>query len=330
MADITKGVKYIKINRLDSNGEDYGARIQNADNIRINYPDIGPIQYDILTTQPQDNYYLLGVITQPITSSNPGRFGFSLDANRIYNTSNPLLNPCFSVDSPNFFTDYFFGMGNAGSATGDSTDFYSSGNSTIRSASYEFRRFSNEKLNLFFSCSIINGDTSNHDLDVKLIIQNSDGQVINNSTLFTLECVASSTSTAEITFPLPESLTEQGNKLLIFGDATGGPLSASEAGLRIIADPIDTPPETLLNISPEIINFTNTDDNAIFNNATTPQYSTIYQDIDYSTGLVPTNFELLVSGNADYASVQDSNYTATGWANSRYKGSRVSSTDFNV
>jgi hypothetical protein len=72
------------------------------------------------------------------------------------------------------------------------------------------------------------------------------------------------------------------------------------------------------------------DNEPLQNNATTPQYSTIYQDIDYSTGLVPTNFELLVSGNADYAPVQDSNYTATGWANSRYKGSRVSSTDFNV
>jgi hypothetical protein len=72
------------------------------------------------------------------------------------------------------------------------------------------------------------------------------------------------------------------------------------------------------------------DNEPLQNNATTPQYSTIYQDIDYSTGLVPTNFGLLVSGNADYAPVQDSNYTATGWANSRYKGSRVSSTDFNV
>jgi hypothetical protein len=164
MADITKGIKYIKINRLDSNGEDYGALIQNANNLTINYPDVGSIQYDILTTQPQGNYYLLGVITQPITSST---FSYLLTSRSV-------------------------------------------------------------------------------------------------------------------------------------------------------------------NFSPENINFLNSDDNAIFNNATTPQYSNIYQDIDYSTGLVPTNFELLASGNADYAPVQDSNYTATGWANSRYKGSRVSSTDFNV
>jgi len=96
------------------------------------------------------------------------------------------------------------------------------------------------------------------------------------------------------------------------------------------SQPSSSPTPSLLNITPDIINFYSSDENAIINNAVTPQYSTIYQDIDYSTGLVPTNFNLLVSGNADYAPVQDSNYTATGWANSRYKGSRASSLDFNV
>jgi hypothetical protein len=86
----------------------------------------------------------------------------------------------------------------------------------------------------------------------------------------------------------------------------------------------------LINISPDLTNFYSSDDNAVINNAVTSQYSTIYQDIDYSTGLVPTNFELLISGNADYAPIQDSNYTATGWSNSRYKGTKIWSTDFNI
>jgi hypothetical protein len=66
------------------------------------------------------------------------------------------------------------------------------------------------------------------------------------------------------------------------------------------------------------------------NNATEPRLSSIYQDIDYSNGLVPINISLLVSGTADKAPIQDSNYTSKGWTNSRYNGSRVSSTDFNV
>jgi len=72
------------------------------------------------------------------------------------------------------------------------------------------------------------------------------------------------------------------------------------------------------------------DNEPLQNNVVIPKYSTIYHDADYSTGLIPTNFILLASGTADYAPIQDSNYTATGWANSRYKGSKVWSTDFNI
>jgi hypothetical protein len=73
------------------------------------------------------------------------------------------------------------------------------------------------------------------------------------------------------------------------------------------------------------------DNEPLQNNVVDSRLSLIYQDIDYSTGLLsPTNFNLLVSGTADKAPIQDSNYTTTGWANSRYKGSRASSPDFNI
>ena len=37
MSGVTSGIKYIKINRLDTNGKDYGPQIRAANNIRINY-----------------------------------------------------------------------------------------------------------------------------------------------------------------------------------------------------------------------------------------------------------------------------------------------------
>ena len=52
----TKGVKYIKVNKLDKDEEDFGSQLSAADNIEINYSDIGSIQYNILTTQEQDRY----------------------------------------------------------------------------------------------------------------------------------------------------------------------------------------------------------------------------------------------------------------------------------
>ena len=329
MSEVTKGVKYLKINRLDADGEDYGSRIQNADNIRINFNDAGPVQYNILTVQQQSDYYLLGVINQPITSSNPGRFGFSLYASRSYNLASPSTAPNWTLGT--FYTDYFFGMGSIGTATGDATDFYNSGNATSRSSSYEFRRTANEKIFLDFTCSINNPTLNPSDLEVKLIIDNNLNQTIFTTNLFTITCSPTTTTTEGIIYEIPEQYRAQGYKMSIFGESDAiAPLTASFAKFNILASPISIPSSSLLNISPDITNFANSDDNAIFNNVDIPQYSSIYQDIDYSTGLIPTNFNLLISGNASYAFVQDSNYTATGWINSRYNGSRASSIDFNT
>ena len=65
----TKGVKYLKVNKLDKDGEDFASQLNAADNIEINYSDIGLVQYNILTTQEQDGSYLMGVIPVENTSS---------------------------------------------------------------------------------------------------------------------------------------------------------------------------------------------------------------------------------------------------------------------
>lgn len=61
--------------------------------------------------------------------------------------------------------------------------------------------------------------------------------------------------------------------------------------------------------------------------------STIYQDADYSpsasSSYNPINTDLLVAGSASKAAVQDSNYSSDWWSNSRYKGNKISSPDFN-
>lgn len=79
------------------------------------------------------------------------------------------------------------------------------------------------------------------------------------------------------------------------------------------------------------IPFTNGDYDTLINNVSTPQYSAKYMDIDYTVGITtPYNFELLISGTADRAPVQDTNYSSKAWTNIRYNGSRQSSRDFNV
>lgn len=86
----------------------------------------------------------------------------------------------------------------------------------------------------------------------------------------------------------------------------------------------------LVIFSPDAIDFEYSDYNAVFGNAEIPQFSTQFMDVDYATGMItPQNFELIISGTADPAQVQDSNYSSAAWSNIRYNGSRVSSYDFN-
>jgi hypothetical protein len=77
-------------------------------------------------------------------------------------------------------------------------------------------------------------------------------------------------------------------------------------------------------------NFYNSDENAIINNVFEDRISTTFQDVDYSSGvLVPTNFDLIIEGDAQRAAVQDSNYTLLRHTNPRYNGSRSTSQKLN-
>jgi hypothetical protein len=68
-----------------------------------------------------------------------------------------------------------------------------------------------------------------------------------------------------------------------------------------------------------------------YNNANNNRVSGIFQDIDYSSNLTtPVNFDLLQRNAALKAPIQDSNYAQRSWSNSRYRGTRVSSLDFNL
>jgi hypothetical protein len=81
----------------------------------------------------------------------------------------------------------------------------------------------------------------------------------------------------------------------------------------------------------DVPNFYNSDYNPLINNILVDRLGTIYQDVDYSTGIyTPTNFDLLISGSALKAAVQDSNYTSKRVTIPRYEGSKSTSQYLNV
>lgn len=85
--------------------------------------------------------------------------------------------------------------------------------------------------------------------------------------------------------------------------------------------------------SPGFPSFISSDYDTTYGNIDFPQFSTKFMDVNYgwAGGInTPLNFGLILSGTADRAAVQDSNYFSRAWSNIRYNGSRISSRNFNT
>ncbi len=103
---VTPGVKYAKIARIDQNGTDRSAYLEQLQSFILTYSDVGSVQYFINSIQEQTDCYLFGLQAQPITSS-----GDTVSTDVIINyTSSLIPNPEF----PDFeYNDYNALFGNA-------------------------------------------------------------------------------------------------------------------------------------------------------------------------------------------------------------------------
>lgn len=311
----TKGVKYIKINKLDKNGEDYEKRLAVADNIRINYPDVGSVQYNILTTQQQEDYYLMGVIPNENTSSINEILNYQFTASCNFSGSSPgqLVNDITAWSVTEDVQNYF----------NSSTGIYTFGNTpniplkiTITGS---FDTTGEGATALLLSYVVGDGN------DAGTIVSY---ELVNNEVYTIPEFSFITTGSGLVTGSVLENIPHKISYITTNGYGTA---SLSWSIELVNPSSITTATETLINITPEVLNFEYSDYNAVFGNATIPQYSQKYQNVSYNTGLLsPTNIEYIRNGTAEKASVNDSNYSQKAWSNSRYNGNRISSYDFNV
>ena len=324
---LTKGVKYLKINKIDKDGEDFGSQLNAADNLILNYPDIGPTQYNILTTQEQDECYLMGVIPVENTSSLNNVKNLDLNIFKapmsktltsgevaVWNDSN---DGGFSVSTPNEYfngaTDLLdFNLANTPTSVTSSITV----SNVVGSSNYFSLLIPEESVDAWVEGIPIN------------LWENYGIQLLN-----ILPVAGSGT----FTISAQSSLNDNFGGRYYFGGISlslqGGTFTIIQVTEEINQSTIQPPQISnpiLININPEVEEFEWSDYNAIFGNVDISQYSQTFMQIDYNTGgTIPTNFELLYSGSAAKASIQDSNYTQTGWSNGRYDGSSNSSIDFN-
>jgi len=324
----TKGVKYIKVNKLDKDGEDFGSQLNAADNIEINYPDIGPTQYNILTTQEQDGCYLMGVIPVENTSSlnNVKNLDLNLFKAPVSKTLdqlevavwNPGNDGGFSVTTPN---EYF-------NETTDLLDFNLANTPTSVTSSITVSNIVGSPIYL----SVLIPETS-----VNAWVEGIPINLWENYGIQLLN-VLSITGAGTQTISAQSSLNDNFGGRYYFGGVNFSLFGGSFTIIQVIEEINQStiqPPQVsnpiLININPSVNQFEWSDYNAVFGNVDMPQYSQTFMQIDYNTGgTIPTNFELLYNGSAVKAPIQDSNYTQRGWSNGRYNGSSNSSIDFNT
>ena len=309
------GVKYIKVNRYDSGGLDRSDYLSQLQSITLSYPDRGSIEYPITTIQEQANYYIYGIASGYNTSSRGDINDYSFDA-----------------DCSSFFTispgvdNYLTGSSFTWTVNNDPLNAFTPGTNNNY---YTYPITPNVPIQFYFTASFFESSVGQITPYVKLVNKNT----LTTLALFNFPALTDTTSLASGSIILTGSysLIENDSYVIVVG-AQGSGLTTGTwvlTGFNWNFTQSNSPfngSSSLTLFNPDALNFDYNDYNPLLDNAEIPQYSTTWMDVDYSQNpLVPVNFGLIISGTADRAFVQDSNYNSKAWSNLRYNGSRTTS-----
>lgn len=313
------GVKYIKINRYDSGGFDRSDYLSQLQSITLTYPDRSAIEYPITTIQEQANFYLYGITPGYNTSSAGDINDYSFLA-----TSASSFTPLSADDVPYSTVK----ISSFGSVSGNSLGFLtaSNGNCTL-----------GQTPNKYIQVQISGSYTYASSAGTYMVV----GAGVSTAVWNNGDGVGQSVKTVNLsvgtnTFNTTLYLTGSGiglveNNIINFivakgPDSTSLTINSCHVSLSLYNATPFVGSSSLTLFNPDVINFDYNDYNPLLGNAEIPEYSSTLMDIDYSQNpLIPINFGLIISGTADKAFVQDSNYSSKAWSNLRYNGSRTNS-----
>jgi hypothetical protein len=313
------GVKYIKINRYDANGADRSDYLSQLQSLTLTYPDRSAIKYPIITIQEQANFYLYSITPGYNTSSKGDINDYSFVA-----TSASSFIPLDSED----VTYESIKISSFGSVSGNTLGFFTASN-----GNYTLGQTPNKYIQVQISGSYTYVASAGTYMFVgaglpTAGVQNGDG--VGQS--FNVINLSAGTNTFNTTLFLTGSgigLIENNtiNFIIAKGpDATNLIINSCHVSLSLYNATPFNGSSSLTIFNPDALNFDYNDYNPLLGNAEIPQFSTTWMDIDYSQNpVIPVNFGLIISGTADKAFVQDSNYSSKSWSNLRYNGSRTNS-----
>lgn len=307
-----QGVRYIKVNRFDSGGLDRSDYLGQLTNLTITYDDLGPIEYTINTTQEQDTYFVYEIQTrnQSTSSVNYEVLNYKLIASKTVGFSTSTRQ---TLELTNYDIETIDVLNAFNTSSGYYTFPITPNIPIVISASCNLTAVStNQDYIFFFSTQERFVGNSSTSIGISGSITAGSSQTINLNGVLTLDS---------------NPIENSSYRLYIAKDNNGGTLSLNNASLTITQSSTPNPStSSLIIFEPEFIDFEYNDYNAIYGNAEVPQFSFQLMDVDYTTDFAaPVNFDLIISGTADRAQVQDSNYSSYAWSGLRYWGSRYNS-----
>lgn len=296
----TRGVKYIKIAKVDSGSVDNSIELENLTDIRIKFTDINnPIQYNVASISEYPTYYLYTIVPTDITSSaNQEILNYKISASGGSPTGGGLLIGYTTQSGTNtlgYFDGTFLNMGNT----------------------------PNIQLNISFSLSQSSG------LDVTMSLY-----PYNTSSTPTII----GPSLIDLYFPAGSGyITRSGSFTPIEGYSYGFDLDVPSNYFNsyfTITQSVATQSSNydIVVLEPYVgANFYNSDCNVIQNNVDINTVSPFFMDVDFTNSpIVAQNQASILNGTATRAQIQQWNYTYYSQISGRYIGKQQNAIAINV
>jgi len=313
----TRGVKYIKVARIDANGRDNTNQLQNLTNIREVFSDISyPIQYNIVSATEYPSYYLYTIVPTDVTSSANQEI---LDYVVSGSSTTVISAPSGFPSNPQRFISCSL-------KSGTNTLGYFNATSGI----YTFGNTPN--ISLSWTASVTGSRTAFIEVGNFLLNQTTtNGDFINP------------TSSYNFTYPTNTTFrgTFSGSFTPIENQTYGFGISNNASGLTGITNfqfsvtqSINTQASSnnVVVLEPYVDeNFELSDCNVLQNNVSVNRFDGFFMDMDFTSGsILPQNQQAILNGSAMRAQVQPWNYTYTSQVRGRYGGQQQNAIAVNV
>ena len=345
--DDTQYVEYIKIARIDQDGNDNTLTLEALTQITLPFSNGTTKNYQILSTSKYQTYFLYSIAKY-------GPEPLAADASTLDYSFTGSLNVGSVVGPPSSFTIPNFGYNSnpigISSSIEDTAGFYNPA-----TEKYELNTYPNKIINIrakvslqptnFFgtSCNIgifvipsgVSQLTYTPPLTEFIGINGTNPYLLKLDPNGPYNASSPGTKNTDFNVDVPAGLITPGSSIEIraIGGATNAPFVINSGSKLFISSSSAVSGSTLPTIPEPYLKqtFYGTDCDILLNNVDEYQENPFLQDLDYSTNPnVPVNFNRVLEGTADRGTVPESYYTALSQTNIRYKGSKAQSSGVNI